>query len=168
MKKILLLLLLLSACGGKDKRYLDTTPLEQPPVLSGDKNIDTSSIPATNLRRGLGKQVQWQSDPARIILQQTGKYALQNLEQALRQVQLKIIDREADKGRYYVLYSAASFWSLHKQDALTYALTLSADATHTVISAELARDIEKTPRHDDSEALLKMLYTTLHDDLISF
>jgi uncharacterized lipoprotein len=165
--KCLLLSLLLVACSaGKDPRYVDTSVLESPPKLTTEqtKLQDISVEPAQKLHKGLRDKVTWLSEPPTIVLKQAPAEAWQTLEHALRQNLIKITDRERDKGRYYVLYKADSFFN-RKRDPLTYNLSLNPDGEATKISAAVASDIEKDVPQNDSEALLRTLYDMLKNHL---
>lgn len=170
---IILLSLLLSACVSKDSRYLDTSALEQPPkrVIEASSVRDISSVPAVALRHGLGSNiVSWlETEPPAVLLKQTKVQAWHTLEQALRQSHLKIIDRERDKGRYYVLYKENHLFE-REAEASTYMIALNENNADTKMSVSLVNEFEQntinapTPRND-SEALLKLLYEMLRNNL---
>ncbi|MFZ2724761.1 MAG: hypothetical protein WAX77_00745 [Methylococcaceae bacterium] len=174
--KIILLSITLTACSlGKheDKRYLDTSALEQPPkrVIEPSSVRDISSVPALALRRGLGSNiVSWlETEPPAVLLKQSPAESWHTLEQALRQCTLKIIDRERDKGRYYVLYKQEHLFE-RKAEASTYMIALNQSNTDTKISVSLVHEFEQSsnhlsPPHNDSETLLKSLYDMLRNNL---
>jgi uncharacterized lipoprotein len=174
MKKyfIILYLLLCTACAEKQsQRYTDNSALEKPPQLTINPLLDTSSLPVKPIHHGLGRIIE-EYDDKTLLIKQPLRIAWRTMEQALRQSDIKIIDRELDKKRYYVIYRDASFLDSFKgttSDTLNYMIELREKELDTLVSVELANDNEQgmnSPKQrNDSEALLKLLYQTLRHDL---
>ena len=184
--KSLLLIIMLVSCGGNDSRYRDTQMLERPPALPVIKKAgepymtDDSTIPKKRDETGLGADVYMiESAPMQLIIKKPFDYAWRVLEMALKQSQIKIIDHRQDKGLYYVYYkqkslfeNAASLFNKNQEDEhheANYVLTVKEDKAETKISATLSNAAELDSYDDvatsDAEALLWLLYQTLHDEL---
>ena len=184
--KSFLLIMMLVSCGGNDSRYRDTQMLERPPTLAvskkaGEPHItDDSTIPKKRDETGLGADVYMiESPPMQLKIKKPFDYAWRVLGMALKQSQIKIIDHRQDKGLYYVYYkqknlfeSAASLFKKNQEDEhheANYVLTVKEDGAETKISATLFNAAEQDSHDDvatsDAEALLWVLYKTLHDDL---
>jgi uncharacterized lipoprotein len=186
--KSLLLIIMLVSCGGNDSRYRDTQMLERPPTLSVSKKageppriIDNSTIPKKREKTGLGSDVYMiESAPMQLKIKKPFDYAWRVLGMALKQSQIKIIDHRQDKGLYYVYYkqknlfeSAASLFNKTQENdehhEANYVLTVKEDKAETKISATLSNAAELDSYDDvatsDAEALLWLLYQTLHDEL---
>jgi len=185
--RILLLSLVLVSCGtSEDSRYRDTAMLERPPILPinrqpGEQSVtDNSTIPKKRDETGLGADVYMiESTPMQLKIKKPFGYAWQVLGLALKQSRIKIIDHEQDKGLYYVYYrqknlfeNTASLFKNEQEDEhqeANYVLTVKEDRAETKILATLANAAEQDSYDDmatsDAEALLWLLYETLHDDL---
>ena len=178
---------LLTACAGEDSRYHDTSALERPPTLAIEKrdvpfdeagNSETPGAPETiqsdesqdsedeSPKRGLGDRVSiTESHPPEIRIRQSFDIAWNTLNQALTQRGIEIVDREHDRGRYYVRYDADAYVSDHgslldksfglfsdEYDEQPYILIFSAEDSETKISAVPFKDAEKRKRMDRDDA----------------
>lgn len=188
--KTLLIILLLVSCGGNDSRYRDTHLLERPPTLTVSKHagesrvIDNSKITKKRHGKGLGEDVYLTTTtPPQLIIKQPFDDAWGTLGLALRQSELKITDREHDKGLYYVSYDPEkSFFSRKHNDAI-YVLTLENNGAETTMTVslgnsaeqsssgrrsgqdDLAKDSSATPSANGAEKLLQLLFETMRDNL---
>ncbi|HEY5140562.1 MAG TPA: outer membrane protein assembly factor BamC [Methylococcales bacterium] len=188
INKSLLLTIMLVSCGGNDSRYRDTQMLERPPTLAVSKKageepriIDNSTIPKKRDETGLGSDVYMiESAPMQLRIKKPVDYAWQVLGMALKQSHIKIIDHRQDKGLYYVYYKQKSLFdsavSLFKKNQendehheANYELTVKEDKAETKVSATplnaAEQDSYDNAATSDAEALLWLLYKTLHDDL---
>jgi uncharacterized lipoprotein len=194
--KSLLLSVTLVSCGtSEDSRYRDTVMLERPPAIAVNKQkgeprvTDTSTIPKKGEEPGLGSDVYMTASmPRLLIIKQPFNVAWDTLGQALKQNDIKISDREHDKGHYYVTYDpdkqaaeegnffdkAMSFFD-HEQNEGRYVLTVEDKGSKTQISAAINKeprqsalsdnkDNASTQPTDGAEKLLLSLYKTMSDD----
>lgn len=194
--KSILVSLLIVSCGTTEKiAYRDTAKLELPPALRSDKpvvnlsEVDDSAIPEKKAKTGLGDAVYMTaSKPSTLKIKQNFNNAWNTLESALKQSEIKITDRELDKGLYYVTYDPDDYVPEDEAlaDRLTafftdeyskanYVLTVTADGSETQISAAIAdkadaddqqdkkNDSDKT---DGAEKLLLFIFETMRDDLV--
>lgn len=189
--KILLMTLGLVSCGtSEDSRYRDTAMLERPPVLDVSKQTDkprvtdNSTIPKKKDETGLGSDVYMTATtPPQLRIKQPFDDAWNTLGLALKQSEIKVTDREHDKGLYYVSYDPESSFFSRKQSEAIYVLTVEKDGAETKITAtlgnaaeqtssashgehrELVKDNSETQPADGAEKLLQSLYKTIRDDL---
>jgi len=188
--KNLLLGAALVSCAGEDARYKDTQMLERPPVLPvikqpGEEFVepDESVVPKKRKGTGLGSDVHMiESRPMQLIIKKPFDEAWRYLDQALKQSQIKITDREQEKGIVYVYYkqknlfeNAASLFTKGKEDEpheANYVLTVKEEGAETrIVATEVnaAEQVKKPSYEDtdtsDAEALLWELHETLRDDL---
>jgi uncharacterized lipoprotein len=181
------LIMMLVSCGGNDSRYRDTQMLERPPTLAVSKKTgeppritDDSTIPKKRFEKGLGSDVYMiESTPMQLKVKKPFDDTWRILGTALQQSQIKIIDHRQDKGLYYVYYqqkslvgSIASFFNKKQEDEhheANYELAVKEDKAETKITATPFNTAEQNSYDDiatsDAEALLWVLYKTLHDDL---
>jgi hypothetical protein len=185
--KILLLSLGLAACGTSgDSRYRDTAMLERPPAIAvhnqkgQDLEIDNSAIPKKRDEPGLGADV-YMSDaaPLQLRIKQPFDNAWNTLGLALKQSDIKITDRERDKGLYYVVYRPDNSFFSNKYNEAIYLLLVEKDGAETKITAALGSAAEQSSSRnrglvndnsqdqpaDGAEKLLQSLYETIRDDL---
>ncbi|CAA9891972.1 conserved hypothetical protein [Candidatus Methylobacter favarea] len=196
----LLFACVLVSCGTPDEsRYRDTGMLERPPVVVVEKKagnqVETDDSAVSSRKKaetGLGTEVYMAaSTPPVLIIRQPFDKAWETVGQALKQNNIKITDREHDKGLYYVTYDPdrqgfedasifgkiTSFFS-NQYDEQGYQLIVDRKDSETQISAEMVEDTEKShvSDHQDgyydkkpadgAEKLLRSLYKTLHDDWV--
>jgi len=179
---------LVSCSSANDNRYRNTELLERPPTLAITKKVtnavecceDTSSVPKTKAKKGLGDDVKLiSSKPMQIKLNQPIETAWNSIGLALKQREIKITDQEREKGFYYVAYRPASLFSglfnkLSKESI--YLLTLSTEGNETIVLAKQGNATEQNSAlthfasdddeaRSDAEDLLQQLYETLRDDL---
>ncbi len=186
----LLLIVFLASCSStaEESRYRDTENLERPPVVitsptKEQRAVDNSSIPRKKDSTGLGSDV-YQGSPTQLTIKQPFGDAWNTLSRALKQSGIKITDHERDKGLYYVTQAqdkdestgffakATSFFSA---DPTIYLLTVKGDGEETTVTATVANASEQSsaaakdgaPEHtaQSPEALLQILFNTLHDKL---
>jgi hypothetical protein len=189
--KILPLVVVLSACGiGKDSRYRDTEMLERPPTLAVVKTPESEAvaccddpvIPKKKYKKGLHEAVALtKTKPHQIKINQGFEEAWLTLGLALAQSEIKIADKEKDKGLYYVAYNPSSITDAvtslfsSEQKLVIYVLKAKAEGEVTYISAKLANASEQKnslekdrfdeDAGDDAEDLLYKVFETLRDDL---
>ena len=188
--KSLPIIMLLVSCADNDSRYRDTRILERPPIINASKQAgephisDNSKITKKRHGNGLGEDVSMtDTTPQQLIIKQPFDDAWSTLGNALRQSEIKITDREHDKGLYYVTYDPEkSFFSRKHNDAV-YVLTLENDGAETKITVTLGNAAEQNssgsrsgqgavdqdnsaiPTTEGAEKLLQSLYETIRDDL---
>jgi uncharacterized lipoprotein len=185
--KILLLSLGLVSCGTSgDSRYQDTTMLERPPAIAVHNQkgqpleVDNSTIPKKRDEPGLGSDV-YMTDtiPAQLRIKQPFDNAWNTLGLALKQSDIKITDRERDKGLYYVVYRPDNSFFSKKYNEAIYLLLVEKDGSGTKITATLGSAAEQSSSRnrglvndnsqdqpdDGAEKLLQSLYETIRDDL---
>lgn len=184
----------LSACS-TGRQYVDNADLEKPPALAtaGLQSSQANSEPISEQKaeKGLGNNIHLsQEKPLEIKLKRSFDTAWSDVEQALKQLNIEITDREHDKKQYYVTYDAddyqpedsgfleksTSFFRNDYQVAV-YILTFNEYSDETVISASLANASEQNSRSfmqdgtannltDGSDRLLQSLYRELRDNVV--
>jgi hypothetical protein len=197
---LLFIFILVSCSTQEESRYRDTGMLERPPILvvnekageQQDERDDSAVSSKENAKIGLGAEVYMTtSTPPALIIKQSFDKAWNIVGQALKQNDVKITDREHDKGLYYVTYDPdrqeyegtnifgkiTSFLK-DEYDEETYRLIVDKNDSETQINAEKVEDTEKSSLSDNkdgyydkkptdgSEKLLRSLYKILHDDLV--
>jgi len=190
IKGFLLALALVSCATTEDSRYRDTSALERPPILAGNRPkgmprvTDNSTIPKKRYEKGLGSDVYiTTTTPVQLRIKHHFDYAWTTLDLALKQSKVEITDHDHDKGLYYVSYDADSSFFSKKENQAIYLLTLESDGLETKITAALGNAAEQLsagnhgeqrgPAVDNSanqpadgaEKLLQSLYETIRDDL---
>ncbi|MDD5461417.1 MAG: outer membrane protein assembly factor BamC [Methylococcales bacterium] len=185
--KILLLSLGLASCGtSEDSRYRDTTMLERPPAIGvynqkgQPLEIDNSAIPKRRNEPGLGSDVYMTvTTPSQLRIKRPFDNAWNTLGLALKQSDIKITDREHDKGLYYVVYRPDNSFFSNKYNEAIYLLLVEKDGSETKITATLGSAAEQGSSRnrglvndnnpdqpaDGAEKLLQSLYETIRDDL---
>jgi len=189
--KVLLLSLGLISCGtSEDSRYRDTTLLERPPALSVNKQAgqqgttDSSSIPKKREEPGLGSDVYMTTTtPPQLKIKQPFDKAWNTLNQALKLSDIKITDRERNKGHLYVSYDSRNMFekaTAFLRDGpkeINYLLLVKEEGTETTISGTMTNTSDQSGSYsnqdgnydkpvDTSQELLETLYKTIRDDLI--
>jgi hypothetical protein len=182
------LLLLLTACGGKDRHYQDTQLLERPPTLAIDRRAsegpliepDNSVIAKKSTEEGLGSDVSIiESKPVQITLKKSLGESWNLVERALKQGHIRVVDHEQEKGLYYLYYkpknlleNATALFGKSADDERHEAnvlVTLTAVDAETKIAATpiniAAQNNDEDSVNSDLDALLWDLYEILHDDL---
>jgi hypothetical protein len=196
---LLFTFILVSCSTSEESRYRDTAMLERPPILvvekkaGGQVETDNSSVSSRKAGdTGLGEEVYMTTSmPPVLIIKQPFDKAWNTVGQALKQNEIKITDREHDKGLYYVTYDPdrqvyedtnifgkiTSFLT-NEYDEQAYRLIVDKHDSETQISAEMVEDTEKNGLSDNAdgyydkkpsdgaEKLLQSLYKILRDDLV--
>lgn len=177
---------MLTACSTEDPRYRDIRSLERPPTLAINKQVgeprlsDDSLIVKEKPEKGLGEEVYLtDSTPKQLIVKQPFDQAWDLLGRALKQSDIPVTDHDESKGQYYIVYKSGGFFSKmmassvleHKEANVI--LTLENNDDKTAITASFIdhdssasnADGYYEPTTENSEALLQLLYDTLHDNL---
>ena len=187
---ILLVFLLLSACGTTDNsRYKDNANLEQPPELPIDKQgaeqVDVNKLEAPKRRHGKGLKsdiYMTEGSTTQFKIKRSFDEAWSILNRAIQHNDLKVTDQDRSKGFYYVAYNsgffgkASTFFDGERKNQPTYLLKVEAQGDETSVIASLAGKDEQTnqasPKNaggdtsqDQSPKLMELLFDTLHDDL---
>ena len=177
--------ILVACASNEDPRYRNTEMLERPPTLPANTvnklageiiQADEAVIPKKRQHKGLGDDVYLASStPMQINIKQSFENAWPMLELALKQNDIKIIDQERDKKRFYVAYRPSSIAGLFgsmldvEQKGALYELRLTETGHETEVKALPANMPEQgdfnESSDDDADDLLYKLFETLRDDL---
>jgi uncharacterized lipoprotein len=191
LPKLILLpfvLIALSACGGSNTKYRDTSALEQPPHLDIVVNkSDATSVEEVE-KKGLTNLVLFSSDEE-LILKLPFDKAWWLLEKACDISDIEITDRNREKGQYYVVFDPdtaehkknenqnllMAFFTQDKYPKGRYLLTISPNEQGVKVKGEFLEYLnehssqdgyaETAPSDNGLTKLLNKLYSTLHDDL---
>ena len=179
----MLLAAALASCATKDDRYRSTELLERPPTLIVDKkgeNLPVEESEPTEAELGLGdKVVLSEAEPLHMTIKQPYAQAWNSVAEALKQQKLTVIDRNRDKGQFYVVYEPSGFLSKllgfqgTNLNEANYILTLEAKDDETTVTVTLIEtdnsnadtDDSNAAPEDNSKALLQALYDSLRNDL---
>ncbi len=188
-KQIFLLSLgLLTACSTPNRHFKDTSALEKPPefVIATGESESATQEPQSERRKGLNELVV-SMDDTHLLLKQPLSQAWKTLENAIKESGLKLVDRNLEKGFYYVHYDPETFkgknnssWMSRVDDFLSPFKTEAVDDApiyvismrpktdaiiiHTLlIDKANSADANAKPVTDASAKLLTVLYNTLHD-----
>jgi hypothetical protein len=189
---LLLSALTLGACADTEKKYRDTSELEQPPQLpvvaaASEKTDDGDAKPSH--AKALADAVSL-TDDSHLVINLPFDVSWQLIEKAAEISGMEVADKNREKGQVYLLFDPDSadqksakdanlftdFFTANDYPKGRYLLTFYENAKSVKIEAKFleyteshdsAQDgyAERVPADDGVAKLLKKLYSTLHDDL---
>lgn len=174
----------LVACSAPGKNYKDTSALEKPPQLEIATGNAEQLTPTGERRKDLTEQLT-SIDDTHLLLKQPLGTAWKTLEAAIKESGLKLVDKNLEKGFYYVYYDPDTFKSkteenwLDKVNAVLfadevkkpenlYAISIrpkpESIVIHTMLMESATSSSDKT-HPDASVQLLTVLYKALRTEL---
>ncbi len=176
----------LVACSAPSKNYRDTSTLEKPPQLEiATGNAEQLATTSQGEQRKDFSELLVSMDETHLLLKQPLGTAWKTLEAAIKQSGLAWVDKNLEKGFYYVNYDPATFKSkadtswLDKVDAVLfadevkkpqnlYAISMRPKTDSIIIHTILIESATSTtdkPNADASAQLLTVLFKALRDEL---
>ncbi len=176
----------LTACNVPSKNYADTSALEKPPALdivAANEEQSPSSDTQTASRK-VFSELLVSMDDTHLLLKQPLGTAWKTLEAAIKESGLNLVDKNLEKGFYYVNYDPETFagnaepnWATKIDDFLfpeektpqnLYAISIRPKTDAIVIHTLLVDAVKDASAGKDASAqLLTLIYKTLREGISS-
>lgn len=173
---------LLVACSPTVDKYQDIKQLELPPALAVEQSVNNNKGKESRENKlkfdnaDLEKLIQITGDEQKPVLQMTARFdrTWDLVNNALRIAEIKVIEKDRDKGSILVHYIANqeehsaretvfSFFTSSDEDT-QYTIAIDKDKRLTDVHVDrVAKDVD--PAGDDSANLVKLLRDTIITDL---